>query len=90
MCMIMAMRSEEFLDEIDDDESCEKCIDSKLCLFYRFWEYMYERYSEHRSCTEGDEEIEDCGIYFFEKIEHEPCGRDESEGEEWDEHINID
>ena len=43
---------------------------------------MYERYREHRTSSECDEEIDDDGVYFLKGIEDKPCRRYESKDEE--------
>jgi len=47
---------------------------------------MNERNRQHRTSPESDEEIQNSGIYFFEKIEHESSSRYECEDEEREEH----
>jgi hypothetical protein len=89
MSVIVRMRCEDLLYEIDEEEPCDKCIDCKLCFLESLGEYMDERDCEHRSGTESDEEIEHTSIHSLSEIEKESRGRDKCEDEEGENHIYL-
>lgn len=88
MSMIMCVWRENLFDEVDEEESCDKCIYSYRCLLQCFWKDMDERYSEHRTRSESDEEIEPCSMNMLESEEDEATRRDEGQDEEREEHSN--
>ena len=90
MRMIVWVWSDELLDKIDDKKSSDKCIDSILSLFERFGEDMYQCDRKHRSCAEGDEEIERSTWDRLASVEYESTGWDEGEDKEGEKHGIVD
>lgn len=77
--MIVMMPGQELFHEIDDEKPGHESVYRELARFERFGQYMYERNGEHRTSSEGYEEIQYRRVDLAEKIEDDTGRRDEKE-----------
>lgn len=86
--VIVLPSGEKLFYEVDDQKACHKGIDGEPSGFERFGQYVHERYREHRSGPECDEEIQNCPVYFLEKIQKYSRCRDEEKYNEREEEVH--